>query len=122
MTVVTHILTVTSLPEINATVFINKRDTGKKTPCEFELPEGIYTIEVKDTTGKYLFSEWWLDYYFYSKDPEVKIHLTKDTLLEARFTTAITKAVTDWLTPLIAVMVALMMIVMIIEVVKTGGI
>jgi hypothetical protein len=86
MSVETCYVTIKSTPEINARVFINGLDTGKKTPYVFDLTKGVYTFKVVDESGNFMFVEWWKDDSFLSKNPEVSVNVETDIVLEARFT------------------------------------
>jgi len=120
MSVGTYYVTVESLPEINARIFINGEDTGKSTPYTFALPKGTYTFKVEDQTGKYLFSEWWKDNIFFASIPEVTIIVDADMLLEARFVVAPTPTPTTAVaTATLQLAFVLIFMVVLMEVVRS---
>jgi len=110
-------VTVKSTPEINARVFINGQDTGKKTPNVFTLVKGIYTFKVVDESGNFMFTEWWKDHFFLSKDPEVTVEVETDMTLEARFTSAPSPA-TSTVEILIAPILNLLFVILFISIIK----
>lgn len=86
MSVTTHKLRVECEPEINASIILNKSDTGLRTPHEFELAEGEYTLAITVPSG-YFFKEWVRDGSFYSRSCEVTVALFEDTIMIARVVT-----------------------------------
>jgi len=109
MVVETHNVTVVTLPEINARVYINSEDTGKDTPTTFELVEGSYRFKVDDLTGKYMFVEWWKNTEFLSKTPEIDVYVDSDFTLEARTTER--TVVKETIVPIISYLLAFIIVV-----------